>query len=143
MQVVHILKTKGSAVETIAPDTTVAEASRRLAARKIGAILVLGADDRVVGILSERDIARGVAEHGARLGELRVAALMTRNVVSCTPESTVDEIMREMTNRRIRHLPVLKDGKLAGIISIGDVVKSRLEELAAESDMLRNYIAGS
>ena len=142
MLVAHILKTKGSAVDTIAPDATVAAASRQLAARRIGAILVLGAGDRVVGILSERDIARGVAIHGAKLGDMRVAELMTRNVASCAPESTVDDIMREMTNRRVRHLPVLVEGRLVGIVSIGDVVKSRLEELAAESDMLRNYIAG-
>jgi CBS domain-containing protein len=143
MQVAQILKTKGSAVTKVTPGTTITETVRTLSRRRIGAVLVEGADGEVAGILSERDIIHGLAEHGARLLEMQVAALMTKNVVSCTPEHTVDEIMREMTNRRIRHLPVLDNGKLIGIVSIGDVVKSRLEELSAESDMLRNYIVGA
>jgi CBS domain-containing protein len=142
MQVLHLLKLKGDKVASIAPDATIAEASRQLSERKIGALLVLGADNRVVGILSERDIVSGLAKQGAKLLEMRVSALMTRDVISCAPDSTIEEIMREMTSRRIRHLPVIVQGKLAGLVSIGDVVKSRLEELASEGDMLRSYIAG-
>jgi CBS domain-containing protein len=143
MQVSHILKAKGTAVHSVPPETTIGEVVHALSRRRVGAVLVLASDGRIAGIISERDIIHGLADHGARLLDLKVADIMTKAVVSCTPEHTVDEIMREMTNRRIRHLPVLKDGKLAGIISIGDVVKSRLEELSAESDMLRNYIVGA
>ncbi|HYB10844.1 MAG TPA: CBS domain-containing protein [Alphaproteobacteria bacterium] len=143
MQVSHILKTKGSTVTTIAPEVTIAEAVRTLSKKRIGAVLVMGPDEKLQGILSERDIIHGLAEHGIRLLDMRAAELMTKAVVSCKPDNTVDEIMREMTNRRIRHLPVVEGGRLKGIISIGDVVKSRLEELSAESDMLRNYIAGA
>lgn len=143
MQVKHILKTKGSTVHSVPPETTIAEVVRTLSKKRIGAVLVRAADGSVSGILSERDIIHGLAEHGARLLETRASALMTKSVVCCAPENTVDEIMREMTNRRIRHLPVFDGEELVGIISIGDVVKSRLEELSAESDMLRNYIAGA
>lgn len=143
MQVVHILKTKGTAVHTVPPERTIGDVVRDLSRKRVGAMLVLANDDKIAGIISERDIIHGLADHGAQLLELKVADIMTKTVVNCTPEHTVDEIMREMTNRRIRHLPVLKEGKLAGIISIGDVVKARLEELSAESDMLRNYIVGA
>jgi CBS domain-containing protein len=143
MQVNHLLILKDQAIETIAPDATIAEASRRLAEHKIGAVLVLGADRRIVGILSERDIVRGLDRSGAALLNMRVSELMTRNVVSCAPDDTVEEIMQEMTTRRIRHLPVLAQGRLVGIVSIGDVVKSRLEELTSESEALRSYIAGA
>lgn len=143
MQVAQILKTKGSAVATVQPDLTIAEVARTLSKRRIGAVLVLAPDRSVAGILSERDIIHGLAEHGARLLDMRATEFMTKNVVCCSPESTVEEIMREMTNRRIRHLPVMNAGELVGIVSIGDVVKNRLEELSAESDMLRNYIVGA
>ena len=143
MQVGHILKSKGSAVTTVTPETTVAEAIRTLSKKRIGAVLVVGADGKLSGILSERDIIHGLAEHGMRLLDMRVPEIMTKAVISCRPDNTVEELMREMTTRRIRHLPVLDDGRLSGIISIGDVVKSRLEELSAESDMLRNYIVGA
>jgi CBS domain-containing protein len=143
MQVSHLLKTKGTAVTTVTPDVTIAEAIRTLSRRRIGAVLVVDAAGAVTGILSERDIVHGLAEHGNRLLEMRTSDLMTKTVVTCTPASTVDEIMRQMTNRRFRHMPVLDGGRLAGIISIGDVVKSRLEELANESDELRKYIVGA
>jgi CBS domain-containing protein len=143
MHVAHILKTKGSSVYSVTPETSIAEAIRTLSKRRVGALVALRGGRQVVGIVSERDIVHGFAEHGARLLEMRVDELMTRNVVSCTSDDTVDEIMRQMTNRRIRHLPVIDDGELAGMVSIGDVVKSRIEELAAESDALRSYIAGA
>ncbi|MFI4985947.1 MAG: CBS domain-containing protein [Alphaproteobacteria bacterium] len=143
MQVAQILKSKGAAVTTVTPDVKIEDALHTLSRRRIGAVLVVGADDKVAGILSERDIIHGLANHGPRVLAMSVSEIMTRSVVTCTPENTVEEIMREMTNRRIRHLPVLDGGRLAGIISIGDVVKNRLEELSAESDMLRNYIVGA
>jgi CBS domain-containing protein len=143
MQVANILKSKGSAVVSVTPETTIADAIRTLSKKRIGAVLVLKAGRELAGILSERDIVHGLAEHGVRLLEMRVGDLMTKNVVSCGSDDTVDEIMRQMTNRRIRHLPVIDRGELAGMISIGDVVKSRLEELAAESDALKSYIAGA
>jgi CBS domain-containing protein len=143
MHVAHILKTKGSSVYSVTPETSVADAIRTLSKRRVGALLALRAGRELAGILSERDIVHGLAEHGARLLEMRVDELMTRNVVSCASDDTVEDIMRQMTTRRVRHLPVIDDGALAGMVSIGDVVKSRLEELAAESDALRSYIAGA
>ena len=143
MQVAQILKTKGRTVTTVAPELRIAEVIDMLSRLRIGAVLVTRGESEVAGILSERDVIHGLADHGARLFEMRVSEIMTKDVVTCTPDNTIDEIMREMTNRRVRHIPVLEDGRLCGIISIGDVVKNRLEELSAESDMLRNYIVGA
>jgi len=143
MQVAQILKTKGGGITTVAPDVRIADAVRTLSRRHIGAVLVMSGEDKVAGILSERDIIHGLAEHGQRLLDMLVSDVMTKAVVTCSPDNTVEEIMREMTNRRVRHIPVLDGGRLVGIISIGDVVKSRLEELSAESDLLRNYIVGA
>ena len=143
MQVSQILKTKGNAVTSVPPEMTLAEVIDTLARGRIGAVLVMKGGSEVAGILSERDVVRGLAEHGARLLDMRASELMTKSVVTCAPDNTVEEIMQEMTNRRIRHIPVLEGGRLRGIISIGDVVKNRLEELSAESDMLRNYIVGA
>ncbi|HUI18000.1 MAG TPA: CBS domain-containing protein [Alphaproteobacteria bacterium] len=143
MQVAQILKTKGRTVATVAPELRIAEVIDTLSRRRIGAVLVTSGEHEVAGILSERDLIHGLADHGARLLEMRVSEIMTKAVVTCTPDNTVEEIMREMTNRRIRHIPVLEGGRLCGIISIGDVVKNRLEELSAESDMLRSYIVGA
>lgn len=143
MHVAQILRTKGGTVVTVTPEMTIAEAVGTLSKRRIGAVLVTSGAGELAGILSERDVVHGLADHGERLFAMRVSALMTKAVVTCTPENTIEEIMREMTNRRFRHLPVLDGGRLVGIISIGDVVKYRLEELAAESDMLRSYIAGA
>ena len=143
MQVSQILKTKGNAVTSVPPEMTLAEVIDTLARGRIGAVLVMKGGSEVAGILSERDVVRGLAEHGARLLDMRASELMTKSVVTCAPDNTVEEIMQEMTNRRTRHIPVLEGGRLRGIISIGDVVKNRLEELSAESDMLRNYIVGA
>ena len=143
MQVAQILKTKGGGVTTVAPDVRMADALRTLSRLHIGAVLVMDGEDKVAGILSERDIIHGLAEHGQRLLEMRVSDVMTKAVVTCSPDNTVEEIMREMTDRHVRHIPVLNGGRLVGIISIGDVVKNRLEELSAESDLLRNYIVGA
>lgn len=140
MTVKAILASKGSDVQTIEPTATLAEAVSRLATRRIGAVVVTGAERRVVGILSERDIVRSLAEHGESALSAPVSESMTRNVVTCGESETISEIMERMTAGRFRHVPVSEQGKLTGIISIGDVVKWRLEEMARESDALRDYI---
>ncbi|MHA1536928.1 MAG: CBS domain-containing protein [Alphaproteobacteria bacterium] len=141
MQVSAILKDKGSDVVTVAPDTPIAEIVATLKAKHIGAVIVTGAGGAPAGILSERDIVRAMPEHGAELPKLKASDLMTRKVVTCTPEHTVDEIMKLMTEGRFRHLPVIEGGKLVGVISIGDAVKRRLGELEAEAGALKSYIA--
>ncbi|MEN8723227.1 MAG: CBS domain-containing protein [Alphaproteobacteria bacterium] len=141
MNVAGILKEKGSDVLTVAADVSVADAAKSLTDRKIGAVVVAGADGGVGGILSERDIVRGVAAHGAGVLTQPVSSLMTAEVVTCSLEDTVDELMDLMTGRRIRHIPVIDDGALKGIISIGDVVKTRIAETEAEANALKEYIA--
>jgi len=111
--------------------------------RNIGALVITTDDGRLAGILSERDLVRGLPEHGADLLALKVKDRMTADVTTCSPDDRVDAIMKLMTEGRFRHLPVVEDGRLAGIVSIGDVVKSRLEELESETTTLRQYIAGS
>lgn len=143
MQVAQILKGKASGVVTIRPEATIAEAVQTLMQKRIGAVVVTNQEGHLAGILSERDIVRGLAEKGTALLNTPVAGLMTRTLVTCSPTDTLEDIMREMTSRRFRHLPVLKDGELLGIVSIGDVVKNRLDELESESTMLRQYIVGS
>ncbi len=142
MKVESILRRKGSDVATIAPNADIASAVERLREKGIGALVVSRDGRSVDGILSERDVVRALADHGRALLDTPVAAIMTSDVVTCTPQDTVTRIMGVMTERRIRHLPVLADGILAGIVSIGDVVKNRLEELEAETTVLREYIAG-
>ncbi len=143
MRVAQILKAKGHKVVTTRLDVTIAELVRTLTLERIGAAVVTGDEGTVVGIISERDIVHGLSEHGADLLNMRVEELMTRTVVTCRPEQSLEDIMREMTSSRIRHLPVLQDGEMVGIVSIGDVVKNRLEELEKESGALRDYITRS
>jgi len=143
MRVARILKAKGHKVVTTRLDTTIAELVRTLTLERIGAAVVTGDEGTVVGIISERDIVHGLSERGADLLNMRVEELMTRTVVTCRPEQSLEDIMREMTSSRIRHLPVLQDGEMVGIVSIGDVVKNRLEELEKESGALRDYITRS
>jgi len=141
MTVKAILSRKGSGVVTIAPTANLSEAVRLLAERRIGAVIVTGADNRVAGILSERDIVRVLGERGAdALGD-NIAAVMTRKVTTCVETDTVSDIMERMTTGKFRHVPVVEQGRLAGVISIGDVVKFRVEEIERESDALREYIA--
>ncbi len=142
MLVGQILATKGSKVVTTRPDATIAEVAKLLRREKIGAVVVTEAG-ALCGIISERDVARGLADHGAELLEMKVGQLMTREVVTCAPEDSVDHLRETMTARRFRHLPVLRDGEMVGIVSIGDVVKHRLDELEAETHQLQDYIAGS
>jgi CBS domain-containing protein len=145
MHVSDILASKGAAVLTIAADATVAEAARLLASKRIGAVLIgagAGAGG-LAGILSERDIVRGLAERGEHVLQEPVSTLMTRNVVVCAPEHSLDQIMGMMTERRIRHLPVVDGAKLVGVISIGDAVKHRIAEIEREAQDLRAYITAA
>jgi CBS domain-containing protein len=140
MHVRDIVSTKGDRVTTVRPDATIADTSQLLAKHRIGAVLVTDAADRILGIISERDIVRGLAKHGAAVAELAVADLMTRDVHTCAPNDTIADIMGVMTAHRFRHLPVLDEGRLAGIVSIGDVVKYRLDEAKLEVESLRDYV---
>jgi CBS domain-containing protein len=144
MKVREILDAKGQGVVTIRSDATLSTAVHRLALERIGALVVSDDGARIAGILSERDVVAGLARDGADLlaAGRRVAELMTRNVVTCGPDDTVKHLMAEMTRRRVRHLPVVAGDRLVGIVSIGDVVKSRLGEVELEADVLREaYIA--
>jgi len=138
MSIQSILDHKGSKVVTIAPDTRVGAAAHRLRLEHIGAIIITS-DGRIEGILSERDIVYGLTEHGAAVTDLPVSALMSRNVHSCRPTAEIRDVMRLMTQHRIRHVPVVENGALRGIVSIGDVVKSRLEDMELETNVLRDY----
>jgi len=140
MKVSEILKAKGSRVVTVGPHSSVHDLARRLKLEGIGAAVVSRDGQRVEGIVSESEIVRSLAEHGARLLDKPVSDVMLMSVVTCTGEDTVKEVMRRMTRHRVRHLPVLENGKLAGIVSIGDVVKSRVDEMELEANVLRDYI---
>lgn len=139
MIVHNILKTKGDSVVSVEADTTILDAARVLSGRRIGAVLILD-DGRVAGVLSERDIVRVLATKGAAGLSASVREVMTTEVFTCTPEASIAEIMAAMTDRRIRHIPVLKEGVLCGVISIGDVVKHRIAETEQEAEALREYI---
>jgi CBS domain-containing protein len=143
MHVATILRDKGSEVVTTTPERTIADTAKLLDEHKIGAVIVLDGDGAVAGVLSERDIVRGIARHGERALSMQVRELMTSDVVVCKPEDTVQEVMALMTVRRIRHVPVMQDGRLSGIISIGDVVKHRLGEIEMEAESLRAYVQGA
>ena len=140
MIVKNILAGKGGNVVTINPTADVIAAAKLMAERGIGAVVVLGADHRIVGILSERDIVQALAEHGAAVLSEPVSQVMTREVKTCSEDDTIGELMGRMTTGRFRHLPVVQQGKLIGIVSIGDVVKSRVEEIDQETKTLREYI---
>jgi len=140
MTVNDILLHKGSQVITIEPTATLAAAVRMLVERRVGALLVTGADHRLVGIISERDVVRKLDEKGAAVLDTPVAELMTRKVVTCDRNETIAEIMERITSGRFRHVPVVEHGRLVGIVSIGDVVKARLGELEHEQNALREYI---
>lgn len=140
MTIRAILDLKGRDVVTIAPERTLGEAARLLSKHKIGALVVINTDRRVTGILSERDIVKAVSKEAAPALEAPVANVMTREVVTCTAHDTMADLMNRMTAGRFRHLPVVDEGRLAGIVSIGDVVKHRLAEIERESSALRDYI---
>jgi len=142
MDVERILRSKGATVVTIRPDATVADLVHGLREAKIGAMVVSEDGWHVDGIVSERDVVRGLAERGPDVLNLPVSDVMTRDVATCSPHDNVKTVMTEMTLRRVRHLPVVLDGTLRGIVSIGDVVKNRLDEMETETGVLRDaYIA--
>ncbi|WP_428246162.1 CBS domain-containing protein [Ferrovibrio sp.] len=141
MSVAMILKDKGGGMVSARPEDTVAAVCRLLAGHGIGAVLVLNPDGGIAGILSERDVVRGLAQYGTGLLERTADTLMTRNVMVCSPADTVEDVMHVMTKRRIRHLPVVEEGRLVGMISIGDVVKRRIAATELEAEALRQYIA--
>lgn len=141
--VATILATKGSNVVTITPDATVADAVAVLTRHNIGAVIVSCGDGSVDGVLSERDVVRCLAQYGATALGLPVAEAMTKEVVTCARDDTDDGLMSLMTKRRIRHIPVVEDGRLRGVISIGDVVKSRIDDLEFTAERLQEYVTGS
>ena len=141
MTVRIILEEKGRDVTTVGRATTLMEAARVLTQQKIGAVVVVDPDRQILGILSERDIVRAIAERGRDVMDQDVASVMTRKVVQCREESSINEVMEIMTNGRFRHLPVAVDGRLAGIISIGDVVRRRIQDVEREAEDMKAYIA--
>jgi CBS domain-containing protein len=144
VKISDILKHKGSDVVTIAPTGSVTDLVRELATRKIGALVVVDGSETggVAGIVSERDVVRCLNEIGPKALEGSVADLMTAVVHSCAPGDDIDTVATTMTERRIRHMPVLDEGRLAGIVSIGDVVSSRMRQLEADRGQLEQYITG-
>ena len=141
MHVAEILSAKGREVATITSERKLSEAVDELARRRIGALVVVEGRGRIVGILSERDIVRSIAKRGGDLLGDTVGSIMTREVVTCKEDETINRVMGRMTRGRFRHLPVVEDGRLAGIVSIGDVVKARIEEVEHEAEDMRTYIA--
>ena len=137
-----ILESKGRDVVTIGPNVTLAEAARTLDEHKIGAVVVVGMENRIVGIFTERDLVRSIGGSGAAALEQPVSTMMTANVYRCNEATTVNELMEVMSTRRFRHVPVEENGRLCGIISIGDVVKSRIREVEIEAEQIKAYIAG-
>ena len=143
MTIAAILKHKGADVARVAPTATIADVASRLAEKRIGAILVMDTAHQILGIVSERDIVRHLPEHGAHTLEMTAAQLMTQALYTTSPHASVAEAMEVMTNHRVRHLPVVEDGQLFGIVSIGDIVKARLDQQEQEVDSLKAYVAGS
>ena len=141
MKISSILGTKGSFVATVGPDTTVTELLAVLAENKIGAVVVVDESGAVAGIVSERDIARALNSRGATALDEPTSTIMTSLVVVCDPEAVTGDLMELMTEKRVRHIPVVQDDELVGIVSIGDVVKAHLAELETERDALQSYIS--
>jgi len=140
MNVKTILAAKGGDIVCIEPTADLSAATKLLSAHRIGAVLIQGAGGHLAGILSERDIVRALSEHGAAALKLPVGQVMTREVATCGEDETVASIMERMTEGKFRHMPVVTRGKLAGLVSIGDVVKQRVEEIERESEAMRDYI---
>ncbi|HXR67888.1 MAG TPA: CBS domain-containing protein [Dermatophilaceae bacterium] len=140
MRISQVIRRKGDLVVTVRPDATVEQLLELLEEHKIGAVVVSDDGSTVSGIVSERDVVRHLHSDGAAILEETVATIMTSEVETCTPDDRIDAMARTMTERRIRHIPVLVDGKLAAIVSIGDIVKFRIDELQTERDQLVGYI---
>jgi CBS domain-containing protein len=142
MKVEGILKAKGHEVETVGPDTAVVLAVDRLSSMQIGALVVSGDGRKVEGVISERDVVRGLAKHGQRLLDLKVSEVMERHVPVCSPDDPIGDVMAQMTRTRNRHIPVVHNSQLYGLVSIGDLLKNRLEELELQTNVLRDsYIS--
>jgi CBS domain-containing protein len=139
MRIADVLRTKGAAVATITPESSVSGLLNELSLHNIGAMVVVSADG-VVGIVSERDVVRKLHEHGVELLKLPVSQIMTTMVATCSPTDTVDHLTAVMTTKRVRHIPVVENNRLVGIVSIGDIVKQRMEELESEQRALQDYI---
>lgn len=140
MRISQILQAKGHEIATIAPATPVLEVAALLRDKGIGAVVVVDDAGKIMGIASERDIVRALPEHGSDFLGMTISELMTSDVVTCAPTSSVNDIMRMMTRGRFRHVPVLEEGRLVGIVSIGDLVKARIEELEHEKEALESYV---
>ena len=143
MAVAHILKQKGRSVVTVQPSQTVMEVADMLSSKRIGAVVVVEKDGTIDGIISERDVVKALAAHGAEALSRKVFDVMTHDVFTCKPQDTEADLMNMMTDNRIRHLPVVENGKLAGMISIGDVVKFRIESIEREAEKMKSYIASA
>jgi CBS domain-containing protein len=142
MNVSQILNQKGRSVVTERSDTSIAGVVSVLAAKRIGALLVTNPDGQLAGIVSERDVMWAIASEGPECLEHPVSSIMTRDVITCTPSSSLNEVMEMMTVGRFRHVPVMEGGRLAGIVSIGDVVKRHIAEVEMEASALKSYVAG-
>jgi CBS domain-containing protein len=143
MTVRRILRVKGGQIISVAPDATVLEALNVLKQHRIGAVLVMEGKDAIAGVLSERDIVRALPDRGAGLLHMKVSELMTRAVITCAPSDSLDQVMALMTEKRIRHLPVVENKRLLGVISIGDVVKERIAATEHEAEAMKSYITGA
>lgn len=141
MLIAQILMAKGGVVYAIAGEATLGEAARELTDKAVGCMIVLDGDGEIVGMLSERDIVREVAQRGGACLDSTVASAMTPAVITAHPEETIDQGLARMTDRRVRHLPVTREGRLVGLVSIGDLVKRKIEEVEVEAASLRAYIA--
>ncbi|MBL8552017.1 MAG: CBS domain-containing protein [Hyphomonadaceae bacterium] len=141
MLIAHVLRDKGGVVYTLSADASLLEAAEALHEKRVGALVVTDGGDTPIGVFSERDIVREVAEHGAAGLVRKVGACMSRHIVTAEPEESVDDGLARMTDRRIRHLPVIAGGQLVGIVSIGDLVKMRISEVEAEVTAMQAYIA--
>jgi len=138
MTIESILKRKGSYVATIAPEASIKRAADWLSAKNIGALVVVTSENAIIGLVSEREIVHAFSRHGETAGSMLVKEIMQHGVTTVSPDESVNRVMNLMTHHRVRHMPVLRDGKLAGIVSIGDVVKHRLEDLELETNVLRD-----
>ncbi len=142
MTVAHILASKPDEIISIDLSASLQDVSGLLAERRIGAVLLISSDGTIAGIISERDIVRALSKHGQDAIAMKADMFMTRELITCKPEDTTDQVMAIMTDGRVRHLPVMSGGKLAGFISIGDVVKHRIAEVEHEAEEMKRYISG-
>jgi CBS domain-containing protein len=142
MTVAHILAAKPNEIISLHPSASLHDVSKTLAEHRIGAVLMLNDDASIAGIISERDLVRALAKHGSGAMDFAAETFMTRELITCSPEDTTHGVMEIMTNGRVRHLPVMSKGKLAGFISIGDIVKRRIAEVENEAEEMKRYISG-